>query len=33
MGLTFSHISNARLGDHNPGVEVLTFSLSFPRRR
>jgi len=28
MGLSVSHISNARLGSHNPGVEVLTFSVS-----
>jgi hypothetical protein len=33
IGLTFSHISNARLGSHNPGVEVLTFSVSFPAVR
>jgi hypothetical protein len=33
MGLTFSHISNARLSSHNPGVEVLTFSIALPARR
>jgi hypothetical protein len=32
-GVAFSHVSNARLGDHNPGVEVLTFALTFPARR
>jgi len=31
-GLTFSHISNARLGDRNPGVEVLALGISFPTR-
>jgi hypothetical protein len=30
MGLGFSHISNARLGTRNPGVEVLTLRLAFP---
>jgi hypothetical protein len=33
MGLSFSHISNARLGSHNPGVEILAFTLSLPRGR
>jgi lipid A 3-O-deacylase len=33
LGLAFSHISNARLSDHNPGVEVLTVGLAFPARR
>ena len=26
IGISFSHISNANLGDKNPGVEVLSFS-------
>jgi lipid A 3-O-deacylase len=29
LGLGFSHISNARLGTSNPGVEVLTFRVAF----
>ena len=29
VGLGFSHISNARLGDRNPGVEVLTLRFAF----
>ena len=33
LALSFSHISNARLGDHNPGVEVLTLGVSFPAAR
>lgn len=33
VGVAFSHISNARLGDHNPGVEVLMLSLAFPGGR
>lgn len=33
MGLSLSHISNARLGSHNPGVEILTLSVSLPRVR
>jgi lipid A 3-O-deacylase len=32
IGVSFSHISNAGLGDHNPGVEVLMLSLAFPGR-
>lgn len=28
LGFAFSHISNARLTDHNPGVETLTFSIA-----
>lgn len=32
LGITFSHISNARLAEHNPGVEVLTLSLGLPVR-
>ena len=33
LGLAFSHISNAKLGDRNPGVEVLalTVAISAPR--
>ena len=30
IGLGFSHISNARLTDRNPGVEVLTLGFAFP---
>jgi hypothetical protein len=30
IGVAFSHISNARLGTSNPGVEVLTLRLAFP---
>jgi lipid A 3-O-deacylase PagL len=30
LGLGLSHISNARLSQHNPGVEVLSFSLAVP---
>jgi hypothetical protein len=30
VGLAFSHISNARLGEHNPGVEVLVLGIAFP---
>jgi len=30
MGVSFSHISNARLGDRNPGVEALMLSFAFP---
>ena len=26
VGISFSHISNANLGDKNPGVEILSFS-------
>ena len=26
IGVSFSHISNANLGDKNPGVEILSFS-------
>jgi len=33
LGIAFSHISNARLAEHNPGVEVLTFSIAFPASR
>jgi lipid A 3-O-deacylase len=32
LGVTFSHISNARLGDHNPGVETLMLTLAVPGR-
>jgi len=32
VGLVFSHISNARLGEHNPGVETLMLSFDFPGR-
>ena len=30
IGISFSHISNANLGDKNPGVEVLSFSYQIP---
>ena len=30
IGISFSHISNANLGDKNPGVEILSFSYHFP---
>ena len=30
IGLSFSHISNANLGDKNPGVEILSFSYHIP---
>ena len=33
MGFTLSHISNARLGYRNPGVEILTFDISFRPRK
>jgi hypothetical protein len=31
IGVAFSHISNGRLGERNPGVEVLEVGISFPR--
>ena len=30
IGISFSHISNANLGDKNPGVEILSFSYQVP---
>ena len=30
VGISFSHISNANLGDKNPGVEILSFSYQIP---
>ena len=30
IGISFSHISNANLGDKNPGVEVLSISYQIP---
>ena len=30
IGISFSHISNANLGDKNPGVEILSFSYHTP---
>ena len=30
VGVSFSHISNANLGDKNPGVEILSFSYHIP---
>jgi len=31
VGIGFSHISNARLGERNPGVELLMLVLAFPK--
>jgi hypothetical protein len=33
FGIGLSHVSNGRLGQHNPGVETLTFNVSIPLRR
>ncbi len=30
IGISFSHISNANLGNKNPGVEILSFSYQVP---
>ena len=30
IGLSFGHISNANLGDKNPGVEILSLSYQIP---
>ena len=30
IGLSFGHISNAGLGDNNPGVEILSLSYQIP---
>ena len=30
LGLSFGHISNANLGDKNPGVEIISFSYQIP---
>tara|TARA_B100000886_G_C20323292_1_gene449077 strand:+ start:199 stop:729 length:531 start_codon:yes stop_codon:yes gene_type:complete len=30
IGISFSHISNANLGNKNPGVEILSFSYHIP---
>jgi len=30
IGISFSHISNANLGDKNPGVEIISFSYQIP---
>ena len=30
IGISLSHISNANLGDKNPGVEILSFSYQIP---
>ena len=30
IGISFSHISNANIGDKNPGVEILSFSYQVP---
>ena len=33
VGVSFMHISNGRMADHNPGVEALMLSLTFPGPR
>jgi hypothetical protein len=33
FGIALSHVSNGRLGQHNPGVETLTFNVSIPMGR
>lgn len=33
LGLGLTHISNAHLSQHNPGVELLTFSVALPLGR
>jgi len=30
IGLSFSHISNANLGNKNPGVEIISLSYQIP---
>ncbi len=30
IGLSYGHISNANLGDNNPGVEIISFSYQVP---
>ena len=30
IGLSFGHISNANIGDKNPGVEIISFSYQIP---
>ena len=30
IGISYGHISNANLGDKNPGVEILSFSYQVP---
>ena len=30
IGISFGHISNANIGDKNPGVEILSFSYQIP---
>ena len=30
LGISFGHISNANIGDKNPGVEILSFSYQIP---
>ena len=30
IGISYGHISNANLGDKNPGVEILSFSYQIP---
>ena len=30
IGVSFGHISNANIGDKNPGVEILSFSIQVP---
>jgi len=33
FGIALSHVSNGRLGQHNPGVETLTFNVAIPLKR
>jgi hypothetical protein len=33
FGIALSHVSNGRLGQHNPGLETLTFNVSIPLGR
>ena len=33
VGISFMHISNGRLADHNPGVEALMLGFTFPGTR
>ena len=30
LGLSFGHISNANIGDKNPGVEIISLSYQIP---
>jgi hypothetical protein len=33
LGISFNHISNASIGDHNPGVETLAITYAIPTSR